>query len=283
MLLTIFGAALLIMITSLIGVVFISKAAQNFLQHRLSLLVAFSAGVFLVTAGSLGLEVFELTDSVIIAAALIAVGYAIAWSLHALLPETHHHHELNCHQSHGRAAQKLIVGDAIHNVADGVILVVAFAVSPTLGITATISVLIHEALQEISEFFVLRQAGYSVSKALIINFAVSSAILVGVILGYLALASHELEILLLALSCGFFLHVVFHDLLPKRVNHENKSLFFKHLAFVLVGALLMSFVSGALGDTHAHGDGDSDHDENEYHNGEFYDDEDHVTDKQHEN
>jgi len=259
MLLPVLGAALLVMLTSLIGVVFISKVSQNFLQNRLSILVAFSAGVFLVTAGALGLEVFELTDSFTTGAVLIAIGYIIAWGLHALLPETHHHHDPNCAQPHGRAAKKLIVGDAIHNIADGVILVVAFSVSPALGIATTVSILIHEALQEISEFFVLRQAGYSVTKALLINFATSSTILLGVLLGYLALASHELEVLLLALSSGFFLHVVLHDLLPKPTNHKNKSLFFKHLSFVLVGALLMGFVAGALGDMHAHGDSDHGH------------------------
>ncbi|HMO78098.1 MAG TPA: ZIP family metal transporter [Candidatus Paceibacterota bacterium] len=275
------GAAILIMITSLIGVIFTYKTAQKFLQNRLSFLVAFSAGVFLVTAGALGLEVFELADSVWQGAALIALGYLIAWGLHALLPETHHHHDPNCSRSHGRAAKKLIVGDAIHNVADGVILVVAFAVSPALGIAATISIVIHEALQEISEFFVLRQAGYSVTKALTINFAVSSTILIGVGLGYLALASHELEILLLALSSGFFLQIVVHDLLPKRANHENGSLFFKHLSFVLVGALLMGGVAGVLGDTHTHGDGHA-HNEEEHHedghHDELHEDEHHDED-----
>lgn len=259
MLAPVLTAAFLVMLTSLIGVVFVSKTAQNFLQQRLSLLVAFSAGVFLVTAGALALEVLELADSLLIGVGLIVIGYALSWGLHALLPETHHHHEPNCHRSHGRAAKKLIVGDSIHNVADGVILVVAFTVSPALGITATISVIIHEALQEISEFFVLRQAGYSVAKALSINFATSSTILIGVVLGYLALASHELELLLIALSSGFFLHVVLHDLLPKRNEHQSINLFIKHLLFVLVGSLLMIGVVLALGESHVHGEHDEDH------------------------
>lgn len=254
MLLTVLGAAFVIMLASLVGVVFVSKAAQSFLQKRLSFLVAFSAGVFLVTAGALGLEVFELTDSVLSGSLLIVAGYFIAWCLHALLPETHHHHEPDCHRSHGRAAKKLIIGDAIHNVADGAVLVVAFTVSPALGIAATVSILIHEVLQEISEFFVLRQAGYSVTKALALNFAVASTIFIGVVLGYLALISHELEVLLLALSSGFFLHIVIHDLLPKPANHESKSLFFKHLALVILGALLMGSVAGFLSDSHSHGE-----------------------------
>jgi len=94
-------------------------------------------------------------------------------------------------------------------------------VSPTIGLAAQVSILIHEALQEGSEFFVLTQAGYSVKKASLINFAVSSTILIGVAIGYLALGSTTLELTLLALSAGFFINVVVHDLLPKRHDHSH--------------------------------------------------------------
>ena len=247
------GAAIVVMLASLVGIVFVQKSAHDFLEKRLSFLVSFSAGVFLVTAGALGLEVFELVSSLWHGVALIGLGYVLAWALNTFMPETHHHHDAECAATKN-SARKLIVGDAIHNVADGVILVVAFSAAPALGIAATVSVVIHESLQEISEFFVFRQAGYSIKKALIVNFAVSSTILIGVILGYFALASHTLEILLLAVSAGFFLNVVIHDLLPKPHQHETTGGFLKHLALVLVGALLMGSVASALGDSHAHGE-----------------------------
>jgi zinc and cadmium transporter len=136
-------------------------------------------------------------------------------------------------------------------VVDGVVLVTAFAASSTLGLAAAISILIHEVLQEISEFFVLRQAGYSVRKALSINLAVSSTVLIGVVLGYFALVSKELEIILLAISAGFFLHVVIHDLLPKPDRHNNATQFFKHLALFVLGALLMGSIAITLGGGHA--------------------------------
>lgn len=244
-------AALVVMFASLIGIVFLQKTAREFLEGKLSFLVSFSAGVFLITSGALALEVFELVSSVYLGAGLIGLGYALAWGLSALMPESHHHHDAACAATQ-KSARKLIVGDAVHNVADGVVLVVAFAASPALGIAATVSIVIHEALQEISEFFVLRQAGYSVKKALMVNFAVSSSVLVGVFLGYFALASHDLEILLLAVSAGFFLNVVIHDLLPKPHQHETSSVFLKHLGLVLLGALLMGGVASVLGESHSH-------------------------------
>mgnify|MGYP001200810038 CR=1 FL=1 len=243
------------MVTSLVGVVFIQKTARQFLEDKLSFLVSFSAGVFLVVAGALGLEVFHVVESVWTGVALIVAGYLLAWGMHALLPETHHHHDEDCKRSHG-GVKKLIIGDAIHNVADGIIIVVAFATSPELGLAVTMSVVIHEALQEVSEFFVLRQAGYSVKKALTINFAVSSTILLGVLLGQFALASSTMEVTLLAISAGFFLHVVAHDLLPKRAHHETSSAFGRHLMLVVAGAIIMAGLNALVGDSHEHGHGE---------------------------
>jgi zinc transporter ZupT len=245
------GAAV-VMVVSLVGVVFTYSTARMWFEKNLSYLVSFAGGVFLVTAGALTLEVLELADAWWQGAGLIVFGYVLALVLHTLLPETHHHHGAECHHTH-RKAKKLIVGDAIHNVADGIVLVVAFSVSPALGLGVLLSVIIHEALQEVSEFFVLRQAGYSVKKALVINFAVSSTILIGVVLGYLALASHELEVLLLALSAGFFFNVVLHDLLPKRSEHGASWL--TQIAVVAVGVIVMAGAQWAMGEGHIHGDG----------------------------
>lgn len=253
MMIEVIAAALLIMLVSLSGVVFIQKTAQQFLENKLSFLVSFSAGVFLVVAGALGLEVFHVVESAVTGVLLIVAGYLLAWGIHAVLPEAHHHHDPHCTRSHG-GVKKLIIGDAIHNVADGIILVVAYATSLELGLAVTLSVVIHEVLQEVSEFFVLRQAGYSIRKALSINFAVSSTILLGVLLGQLALASLALEAVLLAVSAGFFLHVVAHDLLPRPSHHETGRQFLQHLLLVAVGATLMAGINSILGDSHQHGE-----------------------------
>lgn len=256
--------AFLIMAASLVGVLFVGRTAGSFLDAKLPYLISFSAGVFLVTAGGLMLEVFELATSVWLGIGLVLLGYVLAWSVHAFMPETHHHHAKNCDHKHGVAARKILIGDGVHNIADGVILVAAFAASPVIGVAATVSILIHEILQEIAEFFVLRQAGYSVRKALLLNFAVSSTILIGVGLGYLALASHELELVLLAVSAGFFVHVVIHDLLPRKSEHDDSASFFKQLLVVFCGVVLMAGIAHVLSEGHVHG-GDSGHHEEEHH------------------
>ncbi len=254
----IIGAGLLVMLASLSGVLFTHKIAAKFLEDRLSFLVSFSAGVFLVTSGALALEVFELADTALLAVLFIAFGYLAAWGLELLIPETHQHHDGECEHGHGpvakKSARKLIVGDAVHNVADGIMLVPAFFVSPALGVAVTVSILIHEVLQEISEFFVLRQAGFSTKKALAINFLVSGTIFIGIALSYYALAEHELEVLLLAVSAGFFLHVVLHDLLPKPHHHSDRKGFLAHILVLMLGLALMSLVAYVISDEHVHGE-----------------------------
>jgi zinc and cadmium transporter len=270
--LQIIGAGLLVMLASLSGVLFTHNVAAKFLEEKLSYLVSFSAGVFLVTSGALALEVFELADTALMAVLFIGTGYMLAWGLEYLIPETHQHHDPECdhdhHHSNKTSARKLIVGDAVHNVADGIMLVPAFLVSPVLGVAVTVSVLIHEALQEVSEFFVLRQAGYSTKRALLINFAVSSTIFIGIGLSYLAVVSHDLEVLLLALAAGFFLHVVLHDLIPKPHHHADSAGFVKHLVVLLVGLAVMSLVAFAIKGEHVHGEGDTHGHEEEMHHDE---------------
>lgn len=268
MILEILVAAVGIMAVSLCGVVFTTRVASHFLTNRLSFLVSFSAGVFLITAGALALEVFEIYESAIWQGILfIIVGYGLAWGVEKLLPESHHHHDPHNHDGHthdSSGAKKILIADAVHNIGDGIILVPAFLVSPALGLAVTVSIIIHETLQEISEFFVLKQAGYSTKRALFLNAVTSSTILIGVGLSYFAVVSHELEGLLLAVAAGFFIHVVIHDLLPRRASHETLQVFFQHVLVVAAGLALMAIISYSLGESHAHGENANDHEHEDH-------------------
>lgn len=248
MIVEVFVAALLVMLVSLSGVVLVHKTISHHLQTRLSYFVAFSAGVFLVTAGMLLREGFELLSPVYALGAALT-GYLVAWGLHFVMPETHHHHDESCAHRH-RSARRLLVGDGIHNIADGITLVPAFAVSPVLGVGVLFSVMIHEVLQEISEFIVLKQAGYSNKRALGINFLVSSTIFIGVAISLLVLVNTTLEGVLLAVSAGFFVHVVVHDLWPTRSAHATTGIMLWHLVLVAVGASMMLSINLSFGHFH---------------------------------
>jgi zinc and cadmium transporter len=254
-------AGLVVMAASLAGILFTNTFAKSYLDRNLPFLLAFSTGVFLVTAGLLTLEVFHIMETPLMAISLIAAGYLCATALQYLLPESHHHHGDDCANTAG--AKKVIVGDAIHNITDGIILVPAFLASTGLGIMVVVSIFIHEVLQEISEFFVLKRAGYSTRKALSINFAVSSTIFIGIAIGLMSLSSELLEGVLLAISAGFFIHVVLHDLIPEM--KQSKSARGKTIIMLLLGVALMLGVNFAIGETHVHGEHEEGHKETDHH------------------
>lgn len=250
-----FLAAFLVMLSSLSGIIFAGRQTKRLFEANLTYLVSFSAGVFLVVATGLVLEAWELLASPVYALLMVVLGYSFAFLLHRLMPETHHHHDEHCERSHG-GARKLLIGGAIHNVADGVVLASAFYISTSLGLVATTSILIHEALQKISEFIVLRQSGYRASRALFLNFVVSGTILLGVVIGYVAVVSEGFEGILLAVSAGFFTHVVVHDLLPTRHVRKDSRAALPHIFLVALGAVTMATISAYLADLHPHHGGD---------------------------
>ena len=268
-------ASLLIMLTSLIGVIFTWRLFGNFIKKNTGLLVSFSAGVFLVLIAGLSLEAFEQSTTTTGPIPWMIVGILGVVLLFKVLPSFHHHHS-DDHEDHTHShldAQKIVMSDSIHNIGDGILLAAAFGVSIPVGIAATLSIFIHEIVQEISEFFVIKQSGLSTKKSLIINFMSSSTILIGSLGGFFLLEQFEsIEVPLLALSAGAFLVVVFQDLIPESVRHSKQEKnYLKHGFFFTIGIVIMLGVNSFVGHSHAHSDehpheesGDHEHHEEEH-------------------
>src|SRR5687768_1045362 len=85
------------------------------------------------------------------------------------------------------AAWAILVGDAVHNFVDGVLLAAAFLADPWVGVTATLAVASHEVPQELGDFVLLLSAGWSRRKALLANGVASLAAVVGGVVGWWAL------------------------------------------------------------------------------------------------
>ncbi len=159
-----------------------------------------------------------------------------------LLPHGQHALEEERHDDHPRLdAHRMLISDSIHNVGDCILLAATYSISPMVGFAATVSVFLHEVVQEIAEFFVLRDAGYSVRRALFLNFATSTTILIGAIGGYVVIELFEtFEGPLLAVATGGVLSVVFYDLVPHSIRDARlKSTFAQHILWFLLGCILM--------------------------------------------
>lgn len=254
MLTYILGASLIIMLASLVGKLTTVRVVGPLIERNLSYLVSFSAGVFTVITVSLGLEAFEESSSPLIAVSFIVGGFILLYIISLLLPESHHHHETsNPEDTHLHVSGKrILLSDALHNAGDGFLLAPAFFVSIELGIATTLAILIHELAQEVSEFFVLRQAGYSTRTALALNFIVSSSVLIGAVGGFLLAQSSAVVVgPLLGFAAGAFLYVVSRDLIPHSVaisRREQKM--FPHALAWLVGVLFFAGISVSMGHSH---------------------------------
>jgi len=233
-------AALAVMAVSLAGVIFTSARFGAWMRRYLTYLATASAGVFLLIAYHLAEEAVH-EGGWIVGVGSVLLGAALMEGIHWLLPTKHHHHGHSPDHAHSPIdGRGVLISDALHNVGDGILLVGAFASNIYVGIAATVGVLLHEAVQEISEYFVLREAGYSNREALSRNFTVSATILIG-IFAATYLSSFELILALLSgIAAGGFLSVVFHDLLP----HAFHSVRTNGGAYVHVAALL--FGAGAM-------------------------------------
>jgi zinc and cadmium transporter len=237
-------AAVAVMLISLSGVLFASQALSRWMQSNLTYLATFSGGVFLIVVYHLLAETLHESGSVALATGAVLFGVALMEALHHLLPAEHHHHNVEHAHSHTSVdGRRVLLSDALHNVGDGVLLVAAFATNWWIGVTATIGILIHELVQEISEFFVLKEAGYSTAKALSRNFLSSSTILVGVALATFLSSADEIAVLFGGLAAGGFLAVLLRDLMPHAiVSIRERGGAWKHGVALIVGVALMLIV-----------------------------------------
>lgn len=243
------------MLASLSGVFFIWKKLGKFIEKNLSFLVSFSSGVFLFVTYLLSTEAIHQSHNVPYALLWIFIGAILFFALFKILPQFHHHHDEKeeCGHPHSDIdARKIMISDGVHNIGDGILLTVSFAAGPIIGIFTTISIFVHEFVQEISEFFVLRQAGFKTKKALLYNFIISATILIGAIGSYFLFEFFKvLEVPLLGISAGSFLVVVINDLIPHSIrNSKNKTHYLKHFVWFLLGLGLM-FVASSFA-IHSH-------------------------------
>ena len=220
------GACLAGTLLSLAIAVFVASRVQ---QRWIPTLVSFAVGALLGVAFlDLLPHLFEQTKAPARTASFILGGILAFFMLEKLLLWRHHHHHGEEGDEHGEAAVgpvhghddrrvgwMIVLGDAFHNVTDGVIIAGAFLADLRLGIVTSLAIIAHEIPQEIGDFVILLHSGYSKAAALALNLASSLAMLVGALLAYFTLQSAEQWIAtVLALAAASMIYVAVADLIP---------------------------------------------------------------------
>lgn len=147
----------------------------------------------------------------------------------------------HCHGEHHddpheqAAAWLVLVGDALHNALDGVLIAAAFLTDFNLGIATALAVAAHEIPQEVGDFAVLLNAGWSRARALWCNFATSLTAVVGGVAAWFSLQP-VLGVLpwVLAVAAASLLYVAVADLIPGL--HRRSDLRSSLMQSTLIGA-----------------------------------------------
>lgn len=232
------ASTIIVSLISLIGVSIFALRVER-LNKILMLLISFSVGAMLGNAFfHLLPESYHHIPNSSLTSWLIVGGFMIFFAIEQLL---HSHHSVGDSSSKVKPYGYLsLYADGIHNFVDGILIGAAWLFSPEVGLATTISVILHEIPQEISDFGILIKAGFTKKKALINNFLVATTAVLGTLLALWF--GHEMEhfsIYMLPLAAGGFIYLAAASLLPEVLKSSTKKNWGFHFFVVLLGLLLM--------------------------------------------
>ncbi len=216
-------------------------------------LVSFAVGTLL---GASFLEViphaFEHGEPHAVALSILG-GILVFFLLEKLLLWRHSHdHDEHSHtHDHGRSGALIVVGDTIHNFLDGILIAAAFLQSTQLGIITAIAIVAHEIPQEVGDFVILLNSGYSKTKAFVLNMLSSCATLVGGVLGYYSLQVIEgWTPVLLGIVGASMIYVAVADLIPGLHRRPELRATLSQSLLIGLGIGSIALVRVLLGDLH---------------------------------
>jgi zinc and cadmium transporter len=232
------GVAIVSLI-SLIGAFTISMDMLR-LRRALRYLIAFAAGALLGDAFLHLLPEAIQDGNAAQVSFRILTGLVVFLFLERVVYWRHSHLPTHEHAPHPVGITNL-VGDALHNFLDGVIIGGSFLVSVPLGISTTLAVILHEIPQEIGDFSVLIHAGYGRRRALWLNFLSAVVAILGTTTTLILGSSIEnISAYLVPLTIGGFLYIATVDLLPEVHREERASASAVQLLYFLAGIGVMA-------------------------------------------
>ncbi len=154
--------------------------------------------------------------------------------------DNHAHGHGHSHGGAKSAGALIIVGDSIHNFVDGVLIAAAFLTDVQLGIVTSLAVAAHEIPQEVGDFAILLDSGYSRGKALFYNVLASLTTVLGGVLAYFSLEDlHDSLPYFLALAASSFIYIAVADLIPSLHTKTDMKTSLQQIALIAAGVFLI--------------------------------------------
>lgn len=248
----------ILLATTIAGVISISAAAVfsfSLLAKMVERMVSLSVGILLSTSLLHALpEAFESdADAHTLFATLLGglLGFFLLEKM-AVLRHSHHyegdgHDHEHGHDAHeaGKAGWMILVGDGLHNFSDGILIAAAFLADPGLGLITALAIVAHEIPQEIGDFIVLLNAGFSRARAYVYNLICSLMAVVGGVVGYFALDSaNDLIPYVLVFASSGFIYIAVSDLMPQMQRRASLRDTIPQILLIAVGVAIVLFLTG---------------------------------------
>ncbi|MDD4607293.1 MAG: ZIP family metal transporter [Patescibacteria group bacterium] len=235
-LLIIILATLIVSLLSLVGILFL-KLSDTKLDKILFYLIGLSAGALM--GGAFlhlipeSLHLLNCEKSLI----YVLLGFILFFLIEKIL-HWRHCHNIKC-TIHTFTYMNLI-GDAVHNFIDGLIIATSFIVDFKLGLITTLAIILHEIPQEIGDFGVLIYGGLTKKKALMYNLITALTAIMGGLVGFfLAQQVENFVSLLLPIAGGGFIYIAACDLIPEIKKETNLRKSILNLLILILGILIL--------------------------------------------
>ena len=144
-----------------------------------------------------------------------------------------------------RSVTMLVVGMALHNIPEGLVIGVGFALNPALGLTVALGI----AMQDVPENIATIVPLYALTEKKIKSFVIVTATilfeLLGFILGYYFLKRASLSLLGMSLvaAAGFMTYISIDELIPAAQIKQNLKVGSIGLILGIASVLLLCFFS----------------------------------------
>lgn len=151
------------------------------------------------------------------------------------------------HNHDSAAGYLILVGDAVHNFVDGILIAAAFLTDVHLGIVTAIAVTAHEIPQEVGDFAILLHSGFTRAKALAYNVLASMTTVIGGVLAYFSLSDMQSIVpYVLAVAASSFIYIAVADLIPGLHRRIELRATLEQLVLIGVGVVVIYFAHATL-------------------------------------
>jgi zinc and cadmium transporter len=239
------ASTMAVSLISITGIFFLALKTDK-LQKIVFILVSIAVGALLGNVFfHLIPESFETIENKGLIAILTLSGILSFFVLEKFL-HWHHGHDVGHMDQHPKSYGYIsLFADGVHNFTDGILIAAGWMAGPEIGMATTLTVVLHEIPQEISDFGILIHAGFTAKRALWLNFyAALTAVLGTVITLMIGTKVQSLSHWVLPFAAGGFIYLAGTDLMPE-LNKEKSSLnSLVQLLMIIAGLALMYVFSG---------------------------------------